>query len=74
METKIQAGIQNTHVLIGMSPNFEIVSIFENYPGQLYTFFPRTIIHWNALPHNIPILPTMTQFITAVCQVVHSVP
>ena len=39
-----------------------------------YTYFPRTIIHWNALPHHNPILPTLAQFSTAVCQVVHSVP
>ena len=36
-----------------------------------YTFFPRTIIHWNALPAHIPVLPTLAQFSTAVCQVVH---
>ena len=34
-----------------------------------FTFFPRTIIHWNALPHHIPTLPTLAQFSTAVCQV-----
>ena len=39
-----------------------------------YTFFPRTIIHWNALPHHIPTLPTLAQFSTAVCQVAHSTP
>ena len=27
-----------------------------------FTFFPRTIIHWNGLPHNIPVLPTLAQF------------
>ena len=36
-----------------------------------YTFFPRTIIHWNALPPHIPVLPTLTQFSTSVCQIVH---
>ena len=39
-----------------------------------YTFFPRTIIHWNALRHHIPTLPTLAQFSTAVCQVAHSTP
>ena len=39
-----------------------------------FTFFPRTIIHWNALPHHIPTLPTLAQFSTAVCQVAHSTP
>ena len=39
-----------------------------------YTFFPRTIVHWNALPFYIPVLPTVTQFSHAVCQVVHSSP
>ena len=27
-----------------------------------FTFFPRTIIHWNALPHHIPTLPTFLSF------------
>ena len=39
-----------------------------------YTFLPRTIIQWNALPHHIPTLPTLAQFSTAVCQVAHSTP
>ena len=39
-----------------------------------FTFFPWTIIHWNALPHHIPTLPTLAQFSTAVCQVAHSTP
>ena len=35
-----------------------------------YTFFPHTIVHWNALPFYIPVLPTCTvaQFSHAVCQ------
>ena len=39
-----------------------------------FTFFPRSIIHWNALPAHIPVLPTLAQFSTAVCQVVHTTP
>ena len=39
-----------------------------------YTFFPRTIVHWNALPFYIPDLPTVAQFSHAVCQVVHVSP
>ena len=39
-----------------------------------YTFFPRTIVHWNALPFYIPVLPTVAQFSRAVCQVVHVSP
>ena len=39
-----------------------------------YTFFLRTIVHWNALPFYIPVLPTMAQFSQAVCQVVHVSP
>ena len=39
-----------------------------------FTFFHRTIIHWNALPHHITTLPTLAQFSTAVCQVAHSTP
>ena len=37
-------------------------------------FFPRTIIHWNALPTCIVLLPTLAQFSHAVCQVVHVSP
>ena len=36
-----------------------------------YTFFPRTMVHWNALTFYIPVLPTVAQFNHAVCQVVH---
>ena len=39
-----------------------------------YTFFPRTIIHWNALPAYIPVLPTLAQFSKAFCQVFHVSP
>ena len=39
-----------------------------------FTFFPRTIVHWNALPFYIPVLPTVAQFSHAVCQVVHVSP
>ena len=46
------------------------ISTLKDY--YKFTFFPRTIIHWNALPAHIPVLPTLAQFSTAVCQVVHS--
>ena len=36
-----------------------------------FTFFPRTIVHWNALPFYIPVLPVVAQFSHAVCQVVY---
>ena len=39
-----------------------------------FTFFPRTVVHWNALPFYIPVLPTVAQFSHAVCQVVHVSP
>ena len=39
-----------------------------------FTFFPRTIIHWNALPANIRTLPTLAQFSSAVCGVIHVSP
>ena len=37
-------------------------------------FFPRTAVHWNALPISIVMLPTVAQFSHAVCQVVHVSP
>ena len=39
-----------------------------------FILFPRTIVHWNALPFYIPVLPTVAQFIHTVCQVVHVPP
>ena len=39
-----------------------------------YSFFPRTAVHWNALPISIVMLPTVAQFSHAVCQVVHVSP
>ena len=39
-----------------------------------FTFFPRTIVHWNALPFYNPVLPTVAQFSHAVCQVIHVSP
>ena len=39
-----------------------------------FGFFPRSIVHWNALPTSIVMLPTLVQFSYAVCQVVHESP
>ena len=39
-----------------------------------FTFSPRSIINWNALPAHIPVLPTLAQFSSAVCQVIHVSP
>ena len=39
-----------------------------------FTFFPRSIIHWNTLPAHIPVLPTLVQFSSSVCQVIHVSP
>ena len=52
------------------------IPTLKNY--DKYTFFPRTIIHWNAPPPPppvfIPLLPTLAQFSNVVCQVVHLSP
>ena len=49
------------------------IPTLKNY--DKYTFFPRTIIHWNAPPPVfIPLLPTLAQFSNVVCQVVHLSP
>ena len=45
----------------------QITAVEDSYK---FAFFPRTIIHLNALPLHIPVLPTLVQFSTAVCQVV----
>ena len=36
-----------------------------------YTFFPRTIVHWNTLEHHIPVLSIVAQFSYVMRQVVH---
>ena len=40
------------------------IPTLKNY--DKYTFFPRTIIHWNALPAFMPLLPALAQFSNAV--------
>ena len=35
---------------------------------------PQNYIHWNALPSNIPTIPTLAQFSNAVYQVIHASP
>ena len=65
--------IRNTRLSSRIHPlAYQDITTLKDY--YKYTFFPRTIIHWNALPHHIPIVPTLAQLSTAVCQVVHSVP
>ena len=39
-----------------------------------FSYFPRTITHWNALSPDIPSLPTIGQFNSAVCRVEHKSP
>ena len=53
-------------------PYKQIIPTSSNY--YKYSFSPRTIIHWNALPTCIVLLPTLAQFSHAVCQVVHVSP
>ena len=48
------------------------ISTLKDY--YKYTFFPRTIVHWNVLTFYIPVLPTVAQLSHAVCQVVHVSP
>ena len=31
-----------------------------------FSFFPRTVYHWNALPHDVPVLPTIEEFNSAI--------
>ena len=39
-----------------------------------FTFFPRSNIHWNALPAHIPLLPILAQLSSDVYQVIHVSP
>ena len=56
--------------VIGPRGSYRQITTLKDF--YKFTFFPRTIIHWNALPHHIPTLPTLAQFNTAVCRVAHS--
>ena len=63
--------IRNTRPSSRINPlAYRQITTLKDY----YKLFPRTIIHWNALPHHIPVLSTLAQFSTAVCQVVNSSP
>ena len=65
--------IRNTRLSSRIRPlTYRQITTLKDY--YKYTFFSRTIIHWNALPHHIPSCPNLAQFSTAVGQVVHSVP
>ena len=49
--------------------SYRLIPTFKDY--HMFTFYAYSIIHWNALPTNIPVLPTLKQFSIAVCQVTH---
>ena len=51
---------------------FKLIDSFTDY--YKFSFFPRTVSHWNALPHNVPILPTIEQFNSAVSRIEHISP
>ena len=59
------------HILV-LSLAYRHIQTLKYY--YRFTFFSRTIIHWNALPANIPTLPTLAQFSGAVCRVIHVSP
>ena len=47
------------------NPAYKQIPTSTNY--HKYSFPPKTIIHWNALPTCIVRLPTVVQFSHAVC-------
>ena len=64
---------RNTRLSRHIHPNsYRQIPTLKDY--YRFTFFPRSIIHWNALPAHIPVLPTLAQFSSAVCQVIHVSP
>ena len=56
------------------SVRLTLVSTTGKTGKQVKHIFPRSIIHWNARPAHIPVLPTLAQFSNAVCQVIHVSP
>ena len=39
-----------------------------------FSYFPRSVYHWNRLPSNVALLPTLEQFNVAVCSIEHDSP
>ena len=60
-------GYQDIHPLLYR----QIPTLKEYY---MFTFFLRSISHWNTLPAHIPVFPTLAQISSAVCQVIHVSP
>ena len=48
---------------------FRLITATTDY--YKYSFFPRTVFHWNNLPPDIPTLPTLKQFNAAVSSIEH---
>ena len=64
---------RNTRLSRHIHPlSYRQIPTFKDY--YRLTFLPRTIIYWNALPAHIPVLPTLAQFSSAVCQVIYVSP
>ena len=64
----------SNHQSIKTHPLFGIQTYTDSQRLLQVHIFPRTIIHWNALPANIPTLPTLAQFSSTVCRVIHVFP
>ena len=54
------------------SLSYRLITATTDY--YKFSFFPRTIYHWNHLPPDIVHLPTIEQFNTAVCHIDHASP
>ena len=51
---------------------FRLIDTHSDY--YKYSFFPRTVFHWNSLPPDIPTLPTIDRFKAAIGQIEHVTP
>ena len=52
--------------------SYRLISATTDY--YKYSFFPRSIVLWNNLPPDIPLLQTLEQFNAAVSIIEHSSP
>ena len=56
----------------GHSLTYRLITATTDY--YKFSYFPRTVYHWNQLPPTIAHLPTLEQFNAAVCSIEHVSP
>ena len=60
------------YVRYGHSLSYRLITATTDY--YKFSYFPRTVYHWNQLPPTFVHLPTLEQFNAAVCRIEHDSP